>query len=166
MNIGLELVSLKYKTMYKLCNRLYKNNSAVNSYKREGLNLLQGRVKNLPQNIAFLPKFLKQSFCVKLPKDTYMFISKSNLDKPKESKFDSFLHETGHYLHFQDIPPLEKRLDIWSTVDEEIIKQEVSEYAVKKKDGREFVPEVFKFLIKGKTFSQYIMDIYQSLNGP
>lgn len=166
MKIGLNLLAIKYGTMYKFCNRLYKNNAAVNAYKEEGLNLMRGKVENLPLNIAFLPKFMKQSFCVKIFDKIYMFVSNSNLKKPQEEKFDSFLHESGHYLHFQNMPSIEERMDIWEKADKEKIKTSVSEYSVKKKDGREFVPEVFKFLIKGKTFDDYIMNIYQSLKGP
>ena len=47
----------------------------------------------------------------------------------------------------------------------EKIKEDVSEYAVKKDDGREFVAEVFKGLIKGKKYDEYIMNLYKRLHG-
>ena len=81
-------------------------------------------------------------------------------------KFDSLFHEIGHWLHFQNIPPLKQCREIWQKVNREKIKTDVSEYALKKDDGREFVAEVFKGLIKGKKYDEYIMQLYKKLNGP
>ena len=95
-----------------------------------------------------------------------MYISKANLYKPQNEKFDALFHEVGHWLHFQNLPPLEERINIWQGADLNKIKKDVSEYSISKKDGREFVAEVFKFLIKGKKFDKYIMDLYYKLGGP
>ena len=166
MKICSNIIALKYKCIYNSLLFLNKNNSKTKKYQEEGLKFLEGKVDNLPQKIAFKPKFIKQSCCVKVFDKLYIFISKSNLLKSDSEKFDSLFHEIGHWLHFQNIPPLKQCREIWQKVNREKIKTDVSEYALKKDDGREFVAEVFKGLIKGKKYDEYIMQLYKKLNGP
>ena len=158
--------AIRYKFEYGLLKFLNMRNSKVKNYQKEGLKLLEGKVTKLPSEMVFRPKFIKQSSCVKVFDKIYLFISKSNLYKPKNEKFDALFHEVGHWLHFQDLPPLSVSKSIWGKADLEKIKNDVSQYAVKTSDGREFVAEVFKGLIKGKKFDDYILSLYKKLKGP
>lgn len=166
MKISQRITALKYKCMYNTLRYLNKNNTAVRNYQEEGLRLLEGRVDRLPTEMAFRPRFIQQSSCVKVFNKLYIFISKSNLTKPVSERFDSLFHEIGHWLHFQQMPPLKECREIWNSADVEKIQHDVSEYAAKKKDGREFVAEVFKGLVKGKRYDDYIMELYNRLKGP
>ena len=166
MKISSQLTALRYKCAYNTLLYLNKNNSKTRKYQEEGLKLLDGKVEKLPQAIAFRPKFITQSSCVKIFDKLYLFISKANLSKPISEKFDALFHEIGHWLHFQQMPPVSECRNIWKNIDIEKVKNDVSEYATKKDDGREFVAEVFKGLIKGKKYDDYIMKFYELLNGP
>lgn len=166
MRISSRLTALKYKCIYNSLLYINRNNSAVKNYQQEGFKLLANKVDRLPAQIAFRPNFIKQSSCIKVFDKLYLFISKANLKKPVEERFDALFHEIGHWLHFQNIPPLEECREIWKSVNLEKIKKDVSEYAVKKDDGREFVAEVFKGLVKGKKYDEYIMNFYKRLCGP
>lgn len=143
-----------------------KNNPQTKSYQKEGLKLLAGKVDKLPQEIAFRPSFITQSSCVKVFDKLYLFISKANFTKPINERFDALFHEIGHWLHFQNMPPLKECREIWKSANLEKIKNDVSEYAVKKQDGREFVAEVFKGVVKGKKYDDEIMSLYERLRGP
>lgn len=166
MNISSRLTALRYKWTYNSLLYLNKNNSKTKKYQEEGLKLLEGKVDKLPQEMAFRPKFITQSSCVKVFDKLYLFISKSNLKKPPSEKFDSFFHEIGHWLHFPQMPSVSECKEIWKNADTEKIKNDVSEYAIGKNDGREFVAEVFKGLVKGIKYDEYIMNLYRSLKGP
>lgn len=92
----------------------------------------------------------------------YEYLSTNEIDGP-------ICHEIGHWLHFQIRPDEETCKKIWKTVDENKICEEVSYYAFAAKnneDGKEFVAEVCAGLLNGKTYSDYIMNIYKQLNGP
>ena len=162
----INISAIRYKFEYKLLRFINKNNQKTKAYQEEGLKLLEGRVEKLPAEMAFRPKFIPQSSCVKIFDKIYLFISKANLYKPETKKFDSFFHEIGHWLHFQDLPPKNERQFIWKNVNLDKIKNDVSEYSTSTNDGREFVAEVFKGLIKGKKYDNYIMSLYKKLNGP
>ena len=166
MNIKNRFIAMKYSLLYNSLLYVNKNNSRTNAYKEEGLRILSNKVDNLPEDIAFRPRIIHQSSCIKVLDKLYLFISKNNLYKPAEEKFDALFHEVGHWLHFQNMPSLAERKSIWSSANIEKIKQDVSEYAVKKHDGREFVAEVFKGLVKGKKYDNYIMGLYEKLRGP
>ena len=166
MKIFANLSALKYKCAYNTLLYINKNNSRTKQYKEEGFKLLAGKVEKLPDEIAFRPKFIKQSSCIKVFDKLYLFISKANLKKPASEKFDALFHEIGHWLHFQDMPNLTERRHIWADANIEKIKHDVSEYAASAQDGREFVAEVFKGLVKGKNYDDYIMSLYKRLNGP
>lgn len=75
-------------------------------------------------------------------------------------------HEIGHWLHFRNITDLEALKPIWATAKKELVKTEVSEYALNTDTGTDFVAEVFAGLMAGKKYSEHIMDIYQKLRGP
>ena len=64
------------------------------------------------------------------------------------------------------MPPKEERQNVWSKIDLEKIKKEVSERATQNNEGLEFVAEVFKGLVKGETYDDYVMNFYKRLNGP
>ena len=166
MKISPKLVALKYKYVYNSLLYLNKNNTKTRKYQEEGLKLLEGRVEKLPKQIAFRPKFITQSSCVKIFDKLYLFISKANLKKPESEKFDTLFHEIGHWLHFQQMPAVSECKKIWENANIEKIEKEVSKRAIAKNDGREFVAEVFKGLIKGKQYDTEIMNLYHSLNGP
>ncbi len=166
MKISSKLTALRYKYTFNTLFFLNKNNAKARQYQEEGLKLLAGKVEKLPEKVAFRPYFITQSSCVKVFDRIYLFISKVNFKKPAAEKFDAFFHEIGHWLHFQQMPPVSECRNIWESVNEEKIKNDVSEYAIKKKDGREFVAEVFKGLVKGKKYDDYIMNLYKRLNGP
>lgn len=166
MTLGSRITALRYKTAYNSLLWLNKNNKQTQSYQEQGLNLLREKVESLPDKIAFRPKLLKQSFCVKVFNQFYIFISKCNLTKPISERFDSLFHEVGHWLHFQNLPQKEERRAIWSEIDNEKIKQDVSERAIQNNEGLEFVAEVFKGLVKGYKYDNYIMNYYKRLNGP
>ncbi|DAB05085.1 TPA: hypothetical protein CPT92_09665 [Candidatus Gastranaerophilales bacterium HUM_13] len=166
MRISSRITALKYKCLYNSLLYINRNNAETKRYQEEGLKLLSRKVDSLPSKIAFRPKFIKQSSCIKVFDKLYLFISKANIKKPLEERFDALFHEIGHWLHFQNIPPLKECREIWKTANLEKIKEDVSEYAVKKDDGREFVAEVFKGLIKGKKYDEYIMNLYKRLHGP
>ena len=127
---------------------------------------MRQKVDNLPDEIAFRPKFLKESYCVKAFNKLYLFISKNNLNKPISERFDSLFHEVGHWLHFQDLPTKKERKSIWATVDKNEIENNVSKRAIQNNEGLEFVAEVFKGLVKGQKFNNYIMETYKRLHGP
>ena len=161
----IKLIAARYKMEYKLL-KLFNHNKKTKAYLNEGLKLLEGKVEKLPEEIVFRPSFITQSSCVKIFDKLYLFISKANLSKSPEEKFDALFHEIGHWLHFQNLPSVDERKTIWKNVNIEKIKKDVSEYAVSKNDGLEFIPEVFKGLIKGKVFDNYIMSLYDKLKGP
>lgn len=166
MKISSQLTALRYKCMYNTLLYLNKNNSRTKKYQEEGLKQLFGRVDKLPDKIAFRPKFITQSSCVKIFDKLYLFISKSNLKKPPSEKFDALFHEIGHWLHFPQMPPVSECRKVWKNIDIEKVKKDVSEYATRQDDGREFVAEVFKGLAKGKEYDSYIMNFYKLLKGP
>lgn len=164
MKISSRLASFKYRLAYKTLLYINKNNSRTEAYKSEGLKLLAGKVAKLPENIAFKPSFTPKSSCIKAFDKLYIFISKSNLKKPKSERYDSLFHEVGHWLHFQDMPSLSERKVIWQGVNLDKICNDVSQRAAC--DSKEFVAEVFKWLVKGKIFDEYIMNLYKKLKGP
>ncbi len=166
MKISSRLTAMRYKLAYNTLLFVNKNNKKTKQYQEEGLQLIAGKVDKLPQKIAFRPKFITQSSCVKIFDKLYLFISKSNLKKPPSEKFDALFHEIGHWLHFPQMPPISECREVWKNIDTEKVKKDVSEYAIKKNDGREFVAEVFKGLVKGKKYDDYIMHFYNSLKGP
>lgn len=166
MKLSSKLTAFRYKCVYKSLIFFNRNNLRTKQYQQEGLKILADKVDKLPDEIAFRPSFISQSSCVKVFDKLYLFISKSNIKKPVNEKFDALFHEIGHWLHFQQIPPLKICREIWHNADTDTIKKEVSDYAIKKNDGREFVAEVFKGLVKGKKYSEYIMTLYKNLNGP
>lgn len=166
MKISSRITAFRYKFTYNSLLYLNKNNSKTRKYQEEGLKLLEGKVDKLPEQIAFRPRFITQSSCIKVFDKLYLFISKANLKKPASKKFDALFHEIGHWLHFPQMPPRSECREIWQSANIEKIKNDVSEYAVKTDDGREFVAEVFKGLVKGQEYDDYIMNLYEKLNGP
>lgn len=66
MKISSQLTALRYKCIYNSLVYMNKNNSKTRKYQEEGLKLLEGKVDKLPQEIAFRPKFITQSSCVKI----------------------------------------------------------------------------------------------------
>lgn len=162
-----KVTAVKYDIMYRTLTKINKNNAAVKKYKEEGFKLLAGKVDKLPEDIAFRSKYItKLSSCVKAFDKFYVFISKSNLTKPIEERYDALLHEIGHWLHFQQMPPKNERKIIWSMADKEKIKKQVSERAIQDDDGKEFVAEVFKGIVKGKKYDADTSYLYYLLNGP
>ena len=107
MTLRTQLTALRYKTEYNSLLWFNKNNKTTQKYQEEGLNILRQKVDNLPDKIAFRPRFLKESFCAKVFNKLYLFISKNNLKKPESERFDSLFHEIGHWLHFQNLPTKE-----------------------------------------------------------
>ncbi len=166
MTLRTQLKAFRYKTEYNSLLWLNKNNKRTQKYQEEGLNLLRQKVDNLPDKIAFRPKFLKESYCAKVFNELYLFISKSNLKKPVAKRFDSLFHEVGHWLHFQNLPPKEERKIVWAEIDKEKVKNDVSKRATQNNEGLEFVAEVFKGLVKGEKYDNYIMGFYNRLKGP
>ena len=164
MKIHAKLQAMKYKIAYNTLLYINRNNTKTNQYKREGFEYLKGRVEKLPEDIAFKPQFTPKSSCIKAFNKIYVFISKSNLKKPKPERYDSLFHEIGHWLHFQNLPALKESNAIWQGVNMDKICKDVSQRAAY--DSKEFVAEVFKWLIKGRKFDEYIMKLYKSLNGP
>ena len=122
MRISSRITALKYKCLYNSLLYINRNNAETKRYQEEGLKLLSGKVDSLPSKIAFRPKFIKQSSCIKVFDKLYLFISKANIKKPLEERFDALFHEIGHWLHFQNIPPLKECREIWKTANLEKIK--------------------------------------------
>lgn len=166
MTLRTQLTALRYKTEYNSLLWFNKNNKKTQKYQEEGLNILRQKVDNLPDKIAFRPRFLKESFCAKVFNKLYLFISKNNLKKPESERFDSLFHEIGHWLHFQNLPLKEDRKAVWKEIDKEKVKNDVSKRAVENNEGLEFVAEVFKGLVKGNKYDDYIMGFYNRLKGP
>ena len=166
MTFRTQLTAFRYKAEYNSLLWLNKNNKRTQEYQEKGLNLLHQKVDNLPDKIAFRPKFLKESFCVKVFNQLYLFISKNNLKKPITERFDSLFHEVGHWLHFQNLPTKEERKAVWKEINKEKVKSDVSKRAVENNEGLEFVAEVFKGLVKGEKYDNYIMEFYNRLKGP
>ena len=166
MTLRTQLTALRYKTEYNSLLWFNKNNKTTQKYQEEGLNILRQKVDNLPDKIAFRPRFLKESFCAKVFNKLYLFISKNNLKKPESERFDSLFHEIGHWLHFQNLPTKEERKAVWKEIDKEKVKNAVSKRAVENNEGLEFVAEVFKGLVKGNKYDDYIMGFYNRLKGP
>lgn len=166
MTLRTQLTALRYKTEYNSLLWFNKNNKKTQKYQEEGLNILRQKVDNLPDKIAFRPRFLKESFCAKVFNQLYLFISKNNLGKPIAERFDSLFHEVGHWLHFQNLPLKEDRKAVWKEIDKEKVKNDVSKRAVENNEGLEFVAEVFKGLVKGNKYDDYIMGFYNRLKGP
>lgn len=166
MTLRIQLTAFRYKAEYNSLLWLNKNNKRTQEYQEKGLNLLHQKVGNLPDKIAFRPKFLKESFCVKVFNQLYLFISKNNLKKPITERFDSLFHEVGHWLHFQNLPTKEERKAVWQEINKEKVKNDVSKRAIENNEGLEFVAEVFKGLVKGEKYDNYIMEFYNRLKGP
>ena len=166
MTLRTQLTALRYKTEYNSLLWFNKNNKTTQKYQEEGLNILRQKVDNLPDKIAFRPRFLKESFCAKVFNKLYLFISKNNLKKPESERFDSLFHEIGHWLHFQNLPTKEERKAVWKEIDKEKVKNAVSKRAVENNEGLEFVAEVFKGLVKGNKYDDYIMGFYNRRKGP
>ena len=119
MTFRAQLTAFRYKAEYNSLLWLNKNNKRTQEYQEKGLNLLHQKVDNLPDKIAFRPKFLKESFCVKVEE-----------------------------------------------INKEKVKNDVSKRAVENNEGLEFVAEVFKGLVKGEKYDNYIMGFYNRLKGP
>ena len=163
----IDIKSTEYKFLYKSLLYANKNNAKISEYKKQGFEILRTKVDNLPDDIAFMPTFMtRRSSCVKILDKIYVFLSKSNLKKSIDEKFDALFHEIGRWLHFQQMPAKEERQAIWSAVEKEKVKETVSERAIQDDDGKEFVAEVFKGLVKGKKYDADTMYIYWLLNGP
>ena len=60
----------------------------------------------------------------------------------------------------------EERKAVWKEIDKEKVKNDVSKRAVENNEGLEFVAEVFKGLVKGEKYDNYIMGFYNRLKGP
>lgn len=166
MTLSSKLTAFRYETEYNSLLWLNKSNKRTQKYQKEGLDLLRQKIDNLPDKIAFRPKLLKQSFCVKIFNQLYIFISKNNLNKPASERFDALFHEIGHWLHFQDLPTKNERKKLWSEIDKKRVENEVSKRATQNNEGLEFVAEVFKGLVKGEKYDNYIMGFYNRLKGP
>jgi hypothetical protein len=163
----LDIVSAKYKCLYNSLLYLNKGSRKLNDYKMQGFANLREKVDNLPENIAFVPSFIsKRSTCLKIYDKLYIFLSKCNLKKPVDNMFDSLYHEVGHWLHFQQMPPKAERQVIWKTANKQKIKEDISERAIQDDDGKEFVAEVFKKLVKGEKVDGELTYLYYLLNGP
>ena len=124
MRISSRITALKYKYLYNSLLYINRNNAETKRYQEEGLKLLSGKVDSLPSKIAFRPKFIKQSSCIKVFDKLYLFISKANIKKPVEERFDALFHEIGHWLHFQNIPPLKECREVWKNANLEKIKED------------------------------------------
>ena len=144
MTLRSQLMAYRYKAEYNSLLWLNKNNKKAQKYKEDGLKILRQKAFN----------------------KLYLFISKNNLNKPISERFDSLFHEIGHWLHFQDLPTKKERKSIWATVDKNEIENNVSKRAIQNNEGLEFVAEVFKGLVKGQKFNNYIMETYKRLHGP
>ena len=167
MSLMNKVTAVKYDVMYNSLLKINKNNAKAQQYKQEGFKLLEGKVDKLPNDVAFRSKYItKLSSCVKVFDKIYVFISKSNFTKPIQERYDALLHEIGHWLHFQQMPPKAERQAIWNTVDKEAVKKAVSERAIQDDDGKEFVAEVFKGIVKGKKYDSDTIYTYWLLNGP
>ncbi|MDR2738161.1 MAG: hypothetical protein LBB18_04480 [Puniceicoccales bacterium] len=92
------------------------------------------------------------------------------------------LHEFGHFYHLRT-GSIRENVAKWRTIFSgyakadseqteseremsELIRKEVSKYALFSYDGQDLVAEVFCGLMSGKNFSHKIMDLYRELDGP
>lgn len=95
MRISSRITALKYKCLYNSLLYINRNNAETKRYQEEGLKLLSRKVDSLPSKIAFRPKFIKQSSCIKVFDKLYLFISKANIKKPLEERFDALFMKSG-----------------------------------------------------------------------
>ena len=102
MRISSRITALKYKCLYNSLLYINRNNAETKRYQEEGLKLLSGKVDSLPSKIAFRPKFIKQSSCIKVFDKLYLFISKANIKKPLEERFDALFHENRALAPFSE----------------------------------------------------------------
>jgi len=163
----LDSISLKYKILYNSFRMADKFSPKVNEYKKQGFEILKSKIDRLPSDVAFVPSFIAtRSTCLKIFDKLYIFLSKKNLKKPAEEKFDALFHEVGHWLHFQQMPTKAERLNVWKNANKKKIQKTISERAIQDDDGKEFVAEVFKKIVKGEKINSENAYLYYLLNGP
>lgn len=94
MRISSRITALKYKCLYNSLLYINRNNAETKRYQEEGLKLLSGKVDSLPSKIAFRPKFIKQSSCIKVLIN-YTFYFQGKYKKPLEERFDALFMKSG-----------------------------------------------------------------------
>lgn len=95
MRISSRITALKYKCLYNSLLYINRNNAETKRYQEEGLKLLSGKVDSLPSKIAFRPKFIKQSSCIKVFDKLYLFISKANIKNRLKKDSMLFFMKSG-----------------------------------------------------------------------
>jgi len=159
----------------------FNNDLKTANYINEGISELEKRGIRLPTFILFHQP--KSKYCI--DGQVLKFRNKTAHKAPIEftsniasglifdtshastsNKLHAFYHEIGHYLHHSNIPDNKTCMNIWSKADKKLVKEEVSEDAIRDQFGMEFVAEVFAGLMDGKEYSKPIMETYHQLKGP
>ena len=122
------------------------------------------------KNASEAPIFLSENYIsqqkieLEINKQTY---ATHAINKTSTNSMDGIVcHEITHWLHHHDMPDKKTCENIWKTVNEKKVVPEVSFSILQDKAGKEFVAEVGAGLMDGKTYSDYVMDIYKQLKGP
>ena len=89
MRISSRITALKYKCLYNSLLYINRNNAETKRYQEEGLKLLSGKVDSLPSKIAFRPKFIKQSSCIKVFDKLGLFSDIETEDKFEQHNAES-----------------------------------------------------------------------------
>ena len=135
------------------------------SKKTEG-KVLQFRSKNASESPLFLSKNYISQRRMEIEANKQAF-EKHGINVTSTDSMDGIVcHEIIHWQHFHNAPDKKTCEKIWKTVNEKKVVPEVSFSVLQDKAGKEFVAEVGAGLLNGKTYSDYVMDIYKQLKGP
>lgn len=165
-------------------NVRFKDNIKLAKYIKNGIEMLQSNNIPVPRNIIFISSLInligykgltywlnnhKEESPIILPKNT---ANKTDSIKrlykrgfiSTQNPLHVFLHEVGHWLHFQNGFDFNKNAEIWTKINIKQIKKEVSKQAIQKDDGSEFYPEFFAGSISGHKYSPEIKKLAEELS--
>ena len=154
-------------------NVRFKENLKLGIFIKDKLDKMQKFNLELPKNILFFPSILFDLTAIKGL--TYNFFNNckqsviilpKNIYKKKDGE-QTFFHEAGHWLHFQENYDVEKNCEIWhQNANLERIKEVVSKSATKVNDGSELCAEIFSRQMLGEDLPEDIIELAEKLSCP
>lgn len=166
-------------------NVRFKNDPKLAQYIQSSVDILEEKNIPLPKNILFMPSIMSKIGILGL---TYMLQNKKespiilprniakqsteNIKKNNDGYFSTksvlhiFLHEVGHWLHHQKGFSVDKNRKLWKNVDKELVKNDLSELALKCDDGSDFCAEIFVAQLLDEKIGPKLLNLAKKLNAP